>query len=110
MTWTSFLLTLALAYFAYYGLNILFDLMISGKPPGSTTNETTLFFEESSEPELIIEEDPVDTAESKPLISVEVDTSVLSAGPVQAPAAVSLREMLNLAKDDLIEYTRAIPY
>lgn len=109
MTWTSFLLTLALSYFAYYGLNILFDLMIARRPEREGSKDTILFFEEPSEPELIVEELEVKNI-SEDVGGTDDAPAVLSSGEVHAPSAVSLKELFNLAKDNLIEYTRAIPY
>jgi hypothetical protein len=33
MNWTNFLLTLTLVYLAYYGFNLLYDLLMKRKPP-----------------------------------------------------------------------------
>lgn len=109
MTWTGFLLTLALSYFAYYGLNILFDLLIVRRRKQDGSKDTTLFFEEPSEPELIVEELEIKNI-SEDVGGTDDAPAVLSSGEVHAPSAVSLKELFNLAKDNLIEYTRAIPY
>jgi hypothetical protein len=110
MTWTTFGLWISLAYLAYYGLNLAFDLLISSRssPAGSAQEE--LFFEESAEPELVsyLQDAPI---EQIPAIgSAEPVRGVLSSGQIQATGAVSIAELLIRAKDELIEHTRAIAY
>lgn len=122
MNWTTFLLTLALAYAAYYGLNLLFDLLIGRKPPASQDNDEVLFFEEHTEPQLIdYQEEPEPVAQPEPEPETEPQDTPRPAGRktvqqdiasaiIHATGAVGLKQLFNLAKDDLIEHTRAIPY
>lgn len=118
MNWTTFLLTLTLAYAAYYGLNLLFDLLITRKPPASQDNDEILFFEEHTEPQIIDyqeEPEPVVPPEAEPREvpqpSVEKNGQRnIASAIIHATGAVGLKQLFNLAKDDLIEHTRAIPY
>lgn len=120
MNWTSFLLTLSLAYLIYYGLNLLFDLLIAHRPPNSEDNSEVLFFEEHSEPQLIdYPETPELTLHLKPETekqkippspTVAIDKQDITSSIIQATGAVNLKQLFNLAKDNLIEHTRAIPY
>lgn len=118
MNWTTFLLTLTLAYAAYYGLNLLFDLLITRKPPASQDNDEILFFEEHTEPQLIdYQEEPesVDPPEPEPRevpkLSVEKNGQQnIASAIIHATGAIGLKQLFTLAKDDLIEHTRAIPY
>lgn len=120
MNWTSFLLTLALAYLAYYGLNLLFDLLIARKPPVSEDDGEVLFFEEHTEPQLIDyqeepepvalpepEPEPHDAPQPLPRKNSQQD---IASAIIHATGAVGLKQLFNLAKDDLIEHTRTIPY
>lgn len=112
MTWTTFGLWLSLAYLAWYGLNLAFDLFIaSGSSPAGPEQEE-LFFEESSEPELVsyLQDVPVAEIPAIAALSTASGTGVLSSGQIQATGAVSIAELLIRAKDELIEHTRAIPY
>lgn len=124
MNWTSFLITLALAYMAYYGLNLLFDLLISRKPPKTDSTGDVLFFDEDVRPEIIVPAEVPDPQTDKATVTAVQDetpempqtsgtmdepTPQLS-GPVRSTGAVGLRELFNLAKDNLIEYTGDISY
>lgn len=54
MNWTEFMMILIGIYFAYYGLNLVFDLLNSGdRPKPSHEDEGVLHFT-GDEPELII--------------------------------------------------------
>lgn len=118
MNWTTFLLTLTLVYAAYYGLNLLFDLLITRKPPASQDNDEILFFEEHTEPQLIDykeEPEPADLPEPEPqdvpLPPAEKNGQQnIASAIIHATGAIGLKQLFNLAKDDLIEHTRAIPY
>lgn len=111
MTWTSFGLWLSLGYLAYYGLNLAFDMLLSGKSAAGTPAQQELFFEEASEPELIdyLEDAPVGDL---PVLGASNAGSsvVLGSGRVSGSGALSIAELLIRAKDELIEHTRAIPY
>lgn len=124
MNWTSFLVTLALAYLAYYGLNLLFDLLISRKPPKADSPGDVLFFDEHVRPEIIVPaEVPSPQAETEPDVAAQPEmasaaqpTETLDeppaqlSGPIRSTGAVGIKELFNLAKDSLIEYTGEISY
>ncbi|RDC54326.1 hypothetical protein DU508_21635 [Pedobacter chinensis] len=112
MTWTTFGLWISLAYLAYYGLNLAFDLLISGRSSPAVPEQEELFFEESSEPELIsyLQDSPVDEIPAIGNAMALPGTVVLSSGQIQATGAVSIAELLIRAKDELIQHTREIPY
>lgn len=115
MNWTSFLLTLTLIYLAYYGLNLLYDLLMSRKSPASDSKGDTLFFEEDIQPEIIeyIEQPTVEpelaTDEPSEPITPKV-APVGIPGNVISTGAVGIKDLFNLAKSNLIEHTSAIPY
>ncbi|SDF11746.1 hypothetical protein SAMN05216464_11320 [Mucilaginibacter pineti] len=107
MTWTSFAVILLLCYLAYYGLNLLFDLVIHKPPAAEYAAHEELVFQESFPPQQIAyqaEEPLVSDAEA------ETPATAISSGPVHGTGAVGILQLLSLAKDDLIEYTKAIPY
>jgi len=116
MNWTTFLLTLTLAYAVYYGLNLLFDLLIARRPPTSQDNDEVLFFEEYTPPQLIdYQEEPETDALPEPQEEPQppaekIGQRDIASAIIHATGAVGLKQLFNLAKDDLIEHTRAIPY
>jgi len=109
MSWTDFLTTIFIVYLLYYLLNLFFDLFLSPKISTEENFEDEHFFAETFSPELItLEEKPQEAAadsakEEKPAV-------VISSGPVSSSGGVSLKQLFSLAKDNLIEHTRAIPY
>ncbi|WP_104382187.1 hypothetical protein [Sphingobacterium sp. HMA12] len=115
MNWTNFLVILTFSYLAYYGINLLYDLFISHKGSPSGTNDETLIFEEHIQPQLIEYQKPSlttdDTTEKEavqpinsPKIARQATDKLMSTG------AVSIKELFNLAKNNLIEHTSTIPY
>ncbi|MEN5057142.1 hypothetical protein [Sphingobacterium kitahiroshimense] len=118
MNWTTFLLTLTLAYAAYYGFNLLFDLLHARRPPASNDSDEVLFFEEHTEPQLIdYQEEPEAITLREPEAQEVPQPPTRKNGPqeiassiIHATGAVGLKQLFNLAKEDLIEHTRAIPY
>lgn len=111
MTWTSFIITLVLAYLVYFGLNVLFDLLMGRKQATSNPENEELFFEERVSPEPITY---VEQAETSPAVQPEEaggsTIQSITSGLIQATGAVGLKQLFSRAKDDLIEYTKAIPY
>jgi len=93
MTWMKFALLLSGMYLMYYGAVILWDLLRGGKNPDEKRSHE-LSFEENIEP---VREDP------DPVPQI-YDSSVLSSG------GVSLKQLFNLAREEVIEYTRPVSY
>lgn len=115
MNWTNFLLILTLSYLSYYGLNLLYDLFMGRKSSSPTRKDDMLFFEEDIQPQ-IITYSPGPTAdqaleENEPIAATMLPkTSRTLSGNVFSTGAVSLKELFNLAKNNLIEHTSSIPY
>ena len=99
-------------YFAYYGLNLVFDLLNSGqRPTWATEDDSVLHFTED-EPELII---PAKQQIETPASMGPADSSAQTVpsdfpGSLASIGAVSLKKLFELAKDDLILYYRSISY
>jgi len=93
MTWMKFALSLSGIYLIYYAAVILWDMLRSGKKPGENRSHE-LSFVEHNEP---VKESP------EPLPQI-YDSSVLSSG------GVSLKQLFNLAREEVIEYTRPVSY
>ncbi|PWS32659.1 hypothetical protein DF947_06200 [Pedobacter paludis] len=99
-------------YFAYYGLNLVFDLLnAKERPENAALDDGVLHFTED-EPELII---PAKEAGPSASASAEVTSSNLNGNPfasagIISSGAASLKQLFELAKNDLIEYTKAISY
>lgn len=105
MTWTQFLTAIAVIYAIYYVLNLLADILKSRKSGVENSDTEELFFREDIKPELVApNEEPLDEAplDSEPMPHQEP--------PIQSTGGVSIRQLFALAKNDLIEYTKAIPY
>ncbi|NCD68283.1 hypothetical protein [Mucilaginibacter agri] len=93
MTWLKFALWMGGIYLIYYAAVLLWDFLRSGKQPDAERSHE-LSFEEHIEPVREI-------AGSTPEI---YDASVLSSG------GVSLKQLFNLAREEVIEYTRPVSY
>lgn len=99
-------------YFAYYGLNLVFDLLNSGQRPTLATEDDSVLHFTEDEPELII---PAKQQVETPASTGPADSSVHAVpsdfkGTLGSTGTVGLKKLFELAKDDLIEYTRAISY
>lgn len=111
-------MVLAGIYLAYYGLNLVFDLLNSGeRGPADNDGEDGLLHFAAEEPELIIpEEKAADEQVPQPVLFVsDGQDADVSKGTSGTPGTMfngvaSLKELFALAKDDLIEYTKAISY
>ncbi|WP_262245824.1 hypothetical protein [Parapedobacter soli] len=121
MNWTTFLITLTLAYLAYYGLNLLYDLLVARKLPKADSADEVLYFDEDATPQII---EPSDTpapdigpATAPQSESPEPEPSAAPPAPPQglsgklwSTGAVGIKELFGLAKDNLVEYTGDISY
>jgi len=108
MSWINFLTVIFIVYLVYYCINLFFDLFLSLRVPAGEISEDELFFTETSIPELItakMKAEPVtqEPEKEKPIV-------YFPSGPVDANGGISLKHLFSLAKDNLIEHTRAIPY
>lgn len=114
MTWTNFLLILLVMYLAYYGLNVIFDLFMSRKKPAYESGNDVLFFNEDVSPELITYEEGSEAQAALPaLVNQEPKVTKqpnFTSGLLTTTGSVGIKELFNLAKNDLIEFTKAIPY
>ncbi|QPH38662.1 hypothetical protein [Pedobacter endophyticus] len=108
MSWINFLTVIFIVYLVYYCLNLLFDLFLSPRIPNGDISEDELFFTETHTPELITANrtiDPVkeEAEKEKPIV-------FFPSGPTNASGGISLKHLFSLAKNNLIEHTRTIPY
>lgn len=122
MNWTNFLLTLTLLYLSYYGINLLYDMLRARKPLKDVSADELLFFDQETNPQLIIpNQEPLEDYDgsSDQVIDIDLDEPKLetadryvnaSSNLIHSTGAVGLKELFNLAKDNLIEYTGAISY
>jgi len=106
MTWTTFLLSLAILYSIYYSLNISFDLLKSRRLPAKKEDHETLFFEDNLVPELVVlQEKEIQTQTGEEELANRCLPITL-----QSSGGVTVEQLISLAKANLIEYTRGIPY
>lgn len=105
MNWTQFLLGISAVYGIYYALNVLFDLIVHRRAPRVPDGGNELTFDEDSPPEKVIPEQPKSSermvTEGKP---------VISSGRLQSTGGINLKELVSLVQNDVIEYTKTIPY
>jgi len=111
MSWNNFLILILIIYVSYYALNLLFDLFISPKATAGDIAEDELFFSQTFAPELIT---PDEEPETSSTVSDKTDAAGLkaglSSGTISSSGGVGLKQLFSLAKNNLIEHTRAIPY
>ncbi|WP_185218073.1 hypothetical protein [Sphingobacterium mizutaii] len=106
MNWTQFLLGVTAIYGIYYALNVLYDLFIQRRAPRVADGGNELTFDEDSPPERVI---------SKPIQKEHEPTAkegkpVISSGPLQSTGGINLKQLVSLVQNDVIEYTKTIPY
>lgn len=106
MNWTQFLLGVIAVYGIYYALNVLYDLFIHPRAPTTGEGGNELVFDEDSPPEKVVS-GPSETAR-EPMVKDR--KSVISSGPLQSTGGISIKELVSLAQNNVIEYTRTIPY
>lgn len=110
MSWTNFLIVIFIVYLVYYLLNLLYDLFLSPRLAGSEIEEDELFFTETLTPEIISLEEKIEQADGVDAGEGDRPASFISSGPISSTGGVGLKQLFSLAKDNLIEHTRAIPY
>lgn len=112
MNWNHFILLLTGIYLGYYTVNIFVDVYLKRKLPGKEADQDILFFSEDSQPEIIIYDDtpeqPVAAVQPEPSSPEPPET--YPAPPMEATGAVSLKELIRVAQQGLLQYTKAIPY
>jgi len=108
MSWTTFLTVVFIVYLVYYGLNLLYDLFKAKRLPETDDYSEELFFTDDSEPELIELKSETSVAEANS--NPQSPKAYFSSGPVASTGGVGLKQLFFMAKDNLIEFTRTIPY
>lgn len=106
MNWTQFLLGITAVYGIYYALNVLYDLFIHRRAPRAADGGNELTFDEDSPPERVIPEPS--KRENEPIVTE--GKPVISSGPLQSTGGINLKQLVSLVQNDVIEYTKAIPY
>jgi len=111
MNWTHFILLLTGVYFLYYGANIAADLLRASNSPAETEDRETLFFDDDIQPQLITYEEAPPPAAAPEVAPPKPEQPVNLPSPgVEYDGALSLRELIRAAQNNLIEFTGAIPY
>lgn len=115
MNWNHFLLLITGIYLGYYAVNILADLYLKRKQPDEEQDHEVLFFSEETQPEIILYEEqaaqPNESGSNKSDITpIDNEREVFPAPAIASTGAVSLLELIRLAHNDVIQYTKAIPY
>ncbi|MCX2575728.1 hypothetical protein [Pedobacter sandarakinus] len=110
MSWTNFLAIIFIVYLVYYLLNLFFDLFLSQRGTVDETAVDELFFAQTFTPELITLEEKAEEAVATDSEKKEKPGPYLPTGPISSSGGIGLKQLFSLAKDNLIEHTRAIPY
>ncbi|WP_207423772.1 hypothetical protein [Desertivirga brevis] len=109
MKWSQFLLYLSSIYMLYYSINFLFDFLRFKRYERQVPEDETIFFAGEVEPTLVVTQDePVEVAKPP-----SVNPVIISSYPIedlQSTGGVSLKELFELAKQDVIQLTRPIPF
>ncbi|MBB1646402.1 hypothetical protein ACR777_14895 [Sphingobacterium spiritivorum] len=106
MNWTQFLLGVIAVYGIYYALNVLYDLFIHRRAPTTGDGGNELVFDEDSPPEKVIPKPS--PKEHEP--TAKEGKAVISSGPLQSTGGITIKELVSFAQNNVIEYTKAIPY
>jgi len=109
MNWNQFILYLLVAYFIYYLINILLDLLRPRPMYAENSGQEELTFSEEHQPETVVENE-VNREEKKSKVASPKNRQAISSGPIHATGGVSLKQLFSLAQSDLIEFTKTIPY
>ena len=113
MNWFTFLLSLATGYVIYYVLNIIYDLYIN-TPKSSSSNQQQqeIIIPLASEPiKVTLRENESNHAANKVDLSADKNFSqALPIAPIATTAPLSIKDLLLLMQNEVIEYTKAIPY
>lgn len=107
MNFIQFSIYLSGLYLIYYSLNVLYDIFIL-KIPESKSNKTKI--REISFPHATVPIQVSDITEAQDTEEVFHTPGSLSSGAVESTGGVSIKELFSLAQNDLIEFTKAIPY
>ncbi|MCT1525842.1 hypothetical protein ACS126_03190 [Sphingobacterium lactis] len=114
MNWTQFAMALTSIYGIYYGLNILWDFMRSGKDVADTNHTETLVFDETAEPQVVRlqMDEPIvsERANIQDYTPLKVETPPNIGVTPETSGAVKIKQLFELARHEMIEYTHAIPY
>lgn len=115
MNWNHFILLLTGIYLGYYAINILADLYLKGRSHSEEDDQDVLFFSEDAEPEIIIYDDTPDQPvspdpASKSSLPAQEPQQVYPATKIESTGAVSLKELMRVAQQGVLQYTKAIPY
>ena len=106
MNWTQFLLGVIAVYGIYYALNVLYDLFIHRRAPTTSDGGNELTFDEDSPPERVISEPS--KRENAPMVTE--GKPIISSGPLQSTGGINLKQLVSLMQNDVVEYSKAIPY
>ena len=109
MNWNQFILYLLVAYFIYYLINILLDLLRPKPMYAENSGQEELTFFEEHQPETVVEND-VQKEEKKSKAASSNNRQTISSGLIHATGGVSLKQLFSLGLSDLIEFTKTIPY
>ena len=115
MNWNHFILLLTGIYLGYYAVNILADLYLKRQPPGEEADQDVLFFSEDSQPEIILYDDmPEPPVTAGPAaaqdLPVQEQPQAYPAPAMESTGAVSLKELIRVAQQGVLQFTKAIPY
>ncbi|WP_159634713.1 hypothetical protein [Sphingobacterium composti Ten et al. 2007 non Yoo et al. 2007] len=113
MNWFTFLFSLSIGYVIYYVLNIIYDLYIN-TPKISTDSQQQqeIIIPLASEPIKVTlrEKDSNHAAYKVGLTTEENFSKALPIVPIATTAPLSIKELVMLMHNEVIEYTKAIPY
>ncbi|WP_316846464.1 hypothetical protein [Pedobacter psychrodurus] len=110
MTWTQFIIYLLGSYCFYYGVNLFFDYSRIGVAvKDSGTEVVSVGISSSDLPKKIAMED-LDPGFSEVDYFIGEGEGDASDSPIVSSGGISIRELFELARDESIEYTKAVSF
>ncbi|MGY3055527.1 hypothetical protein ACVWYG_003748 [Pedobacter sp. UYEF25] len=115
MTWIQFTMWMTIIYLIYYGLNILIDGAKGGNNDDGILTDNYLTFSEDIKPQ-ILDENFVNEATDEYNEEIEFagssseddDAIFISENAIAFTGGVSIKHVFNLAKTEMIEFTRPV--
>lgn len=113
MNWFTFFLSLATGYVIYYILNIIYDLYINTtKASTNSQQQQEIIIPQPNEPiKVTLSKKETNQSAKKVGVSTqEKKSQALPITPIASTAPISFKDLLVLVQNEVIEYTKAIPY
>ena len=113
MNWFTFLVSLAIGYVIYYVLNILYDLYFNNSKIHALNQQQEIIIPQHTEPTKVTLSSQVPNVSDTPsrtMTSENNSSHTLPLIAIQPTGGLNINELILLMQNEVIEYTKAIPY